>query len=77
VALLRFWHDKYGAQIISATDDVIECTVSRPPSTREQAMELAREQFLYCADIVYQGVQTVSNLGAGLLNSKYWYFWWD
>jgi hypothetical protein len=38
---------------------------------------LAREQYLYCSDIVWQGVGSVSNLSKTLLNSNYWYFWWD
>ena len=40
-------------------------------------MALAWEQFLFCEDIVSQGVETISNLGATLLNSPYWFFWWD
>jgi len=49
---------------------------SRPP-TREAALELAREQYVYCSDIVDQGVQTLSALAAVLMQSAWWYFWWD
>jgi Domain of unknown function (DUF4253) len=56
---------------------VMECTVARPPKTREEAMALAREQFFYCTDIVYQGTESLSLLGATVLNAKAWYFWWD
>jgi hypothetical protein len=29
------------------------------------------------SDIVDQGCESISNLAATLLNSPYWYFWWD
>jgi hypothetical protein len=77
VALHHYWHERYGARIISTTFDVIECTVERPPCSREEAIALAREQFIYCADIVYQGCGDIMNLAATLKDSKIWYFWWD
>jgi hypothetical protein len=76
-SIMRYWQEKYGAEILSVSDDVIECTVKNPPQTRAEAMKLAWEQYLYCADIVDQGTQTVSNLGALLLNANLWFFWWD
>lgn len=77
VAILRRWHSLYGAEVVCVTKDVIECTVVRPPTSKEAAMKLAEEQFLYCTDIVDQGVGSISNLGASLVNAKFWYFWWD
>jgi hypothetical protein len=77
LAFFRHWHDRYGARVITVTNDIIEFAVTRPPSTPAAANELAREQFVYCPDIVHQGVNTVGNLRASLLNSPNWYFWWD
>ncbi len=76
-ALWRRWEEKYGAKIISIAPDTIEAYVQRPPTTKEAAMELAWEQFLYCSDIVHQGTETTSALAASLLNSRAWFFWWD
>jgi Domain of unknown function (DUF4253) len=76
-AVQKYWYEKYGAEIVAATPDVIEMTVPRPPETREDALELARQQYIYCADIVDQGTETLSNLAATLLHGKYWFFWWD
>ena len=76
-AFHREWQERYGAEITGMSGDVVECTVSRPPTDREAATILAWQQYWYCADIVEQGVETVSNLAATLLNSPYWYFWWD
>jgi len=76
-AMHRYWEEKYGAEVISVTHDVLQCVVARPPDSKEQALELAREQYLYCPDIVDQGVGTIEALAATLLQGQYWYFWWD
>lgn len=77
VVVLRHWNEVYGAEIISLTSDVLECTVSRPPTDKEAAFRLAHEQFIYCSDIIYQGVESLYALAAQLINSRTWYFWWD
>lgn len=76
-AIHRYWNEHYGAEIVGLTHDVIECRIDRPPTSREAAMMLATQQYLYCADIVDQGTETIENLAATLLNGKSWYFWWD
>jgi hypothetical protein len=76
-ALFRHWQEKYGAEITGMSGDVVECVVSKPPTNREDAIALAWEQYLYCVDIVEQGCGSVANLAATLMNSTYWYFWWD
>lgn len=76
-ALFRYWQHKYEATVACVTSDVIEMQVGRPPTTREEALILAREQYVYCPDIVQQGVETIEALAATVLNAKVWYFWWD
>ncbi|HEX3356756.1 MAG TPA: DUF4253 domain-containing protein [Tepidisphaeraceae bacterium] len=76
-AVQKYWQQQYDAVIVAATHDVVEMKVRRPPMTREAAMKLAKEQFIYCQDIVEQGTQTLSRLAAGLLNGSAWFFWWD
>lgn len=76
-AVHRYWAERYGAEVISITGDVVQCVVARPPKTRQEAIELAQEQYAYCRDIVEQGTETIAALAAGLLDSEYWYFWWD
>lgn len=77
VAVHRRWAERYGAEVVGTSFDVIEMRVARPPTTREAAMALAHEQFAYCPDIVVQGTDTISNLAATLLGGGVWYFWWD
>lgn len=77
VALLRYWHENYGADVITLCGDMLECTVRRPPADRDQALALAWEQYIYCSDIVAQGTETLSALAAALCDGKTWFFWWD
>ena len=76
-ALHRSWQERFGAEITGMSGDVVECVVRNPPRDRKAALELAWEQFWYCTDIVDQGYGSISTLAAALLDSPYWYFWWD
>ncbi|XUU59471.1 DUF4253 domain-containing protein [Erythrobacter sp. HA6-11] len=77
VALHRKWHEQYGAEIVGISGDVINMRVQTRPVNQDEAISLAREQFLYCSDIVMQGTQTLEPLAMSLLESDWWYFWWD
>jgi uncharacterized protein DUF4253 len=77
VAALRSWRDRFGAELVGLSFDTMNLRVARRPATREAALELAREQYLYCNDIVDQGTGTLSRLAACLTADDWWYFWWD
>jgi hypothetical protein len=75
--MMKHWLEAFGAELVGMNGDTVEMFAKRPPSTRQEALELAEEQFLYCEDIVTQGTQTIEALAAGLCGSNIWYFWWD
>ena len=77
VAIVRQWHEQFGAELAGMGGDVINLQITRPVSDRKQAMALAREQYIYCADIVDQGVGDISTLAATLMGQGWWFFWWD
>ncbi|MEZ5694802.1 MAG: DUF4253 domain-containing protein [Altererythrobacter sp.] len=77
VAMHQKWREQYGAEVVGMTDAVINMRAKRRPATRAEAMALAREQFLYCNDIVLQGTNTLEPLAMSLMESDWWYFWWD
>ena len=77
VAALRAWRDKYGAELIGLGFDVINLRVARRPATRDEALDLARTQYVYCSDIIVQGVGSYRALAAGLMETDWWFFWWD
>jgi hypothetical protein len=76
-AFHRQWQERFGAEITGMSSAVVECAVKNPPTDRKAATILAWEQYWYCADNVEQGCGSVSRLAATLMNSPYWYFWWD
>jgi hypothetical protein len=77
VAIMKAWHERYGAEVVGITHDIVEMFVRRPPRSKARALELAREHYLYCDDIVDQGTQTIDKLAATLRGGTVWYFWWD
>lgn len=77
LAFFKRWSECYGAVVTAVSSDIVEFQVDRPPTSLEEARALAWEQFVYCDDIVHQGVETLGNLASLLVNSRDWYFWWD
>jgi uncharacterized protein DUF4253 len=76
-AMLRRWETSHSAELVCMLPDLMEMRISRPPTTRGDALALAEEQFVYCRDIVIQGTETIEALAASLLNGTVWFFWWD
>jgi Domain of unknown function (DUF4253) len=77
ICLMKHWHETYGTEVVGITQDVVEMLVTKPPMNHNDALSLAKEQYLYCNDIVDQGTETLSILAATLLGGSAWYFWWD
>jgi hypothetical protein len=77
VAALRSWRDRYGAELVGLSGDVMNLRVARKPKTREEALALAREHHVYCNDTIDQGVGTLSALAAAVMVNDWWFFWWD
>jgi hypothetical protein len=77
VAIFAHWRERYGAEILGVTRDVIEAYVERPPGDLEAATVLAREQYSYCTDVIDQGTMTTERLARTLQGGTAWYFWWD
>lgn len=76
-AIFRRWKLKYDAELVLALRDVVEMRVGKPPKTHAAALELAREQYAFCDDIVNQGTMTLERLAGSLKGGTVWYFWWD
>lgn len=76
-AIFKYWQEKYDARVVCIADDVIEFQVNRPPQTRAEALQLAKEQYIFCADIVQQGTESIEALASTLVKAPVWYFWWD
>lgn len=77
IAALRSWHERFGAELVGMSFEVLDLRIARRPATRDAALALAREHFDYCPDIVLQGTGTLAPLAASHMVSDWWYFWWD
>ncbi|HET8906660.1 MAG TPA: DUF4253 domain-containing protein [Ktedonobacterales bacterium] len=77
MAILKYWYERWGAEAVAATAADLEVRVLRPPTTPAAALELAKEQYLYCRDLVDQHTGSVTVLAKLLLDSPVWWFWWD
>ena len=77
VVVLEEWRRRHGAEVVFVGGDTLELLVERPVVARSELAALAREQFLYCADIVTQGTGDVAALAGELSGAGAWFFWWD
>lgn len=77
VAMLRRWNRAYGVEPVTCGGDVLELRAAKRPGTLGEALQLAEEQFLYCNDIVDQGLDSIDALADTLMRSSIWFFWWD
>jgi hypothetical protein len=77
VAAQRSWSERYGAEIVGLTPGTLDVRVTRKPETRDEALKLAREHYIYCNDVIDQDAGTLSNLAAQLMQREWWYFLWE
>jgi hypothetical protein len=49
--------------------------VARAPQSRPEALELAREHYLFCSEQLNEA--TLAELAADLIEHDWWFFWWD
>jgi hypothetical protein len=77
VAYMKRWNESHGAEVVGMAADIVEMIATRPPQDHEAALALAREQFCYCEDIVFQGTGSLERLAQELQGNPIWYFWWD
>ncbi|HXT87788.1 MAG TPA: DUF4253 domain-containing protein [Trebonia sp.] len=78
-AVLKYWGERYGAELASLTGDGLELDIARPPHTQAGALELAWEYAEYCADGVdglYEA-DTLAQLAASLIDADVVHLWWD
>lgn len=76
IAIAKYWYEKYNAYPICIGSDSIQYKVDQKIK-KEKLEQLALEQYYYCGNIIWQGLESLNNLKTALENSKVWYFWWD
>ena len=78
MAVAKYWFERYGAVPAAMSHDELEFLLPAPVP-KEQAVEVAVEQYGFCPDVVDQEQDdpAVGNLADVLRQSTVWYFWWD
>lgn len=75
-ALFRDWQKRYGAVPTAVTEDSWLLRAARLPESDEEALELAREHFMFCS-YVLERFASIGAYAAYLKRSSNWSFWWD
>ncbi|MCY1138899.1 DUF4253 domain-containing protein [Actinoplanes sp. Pm04-4] len=77
-AILRYWHDRYGADLVSMTGTTTEFAVARPPRTHPDALRLSWEYRAYNDGYFdFYFADNLTDLAASLLEAPVWRCWWD
>ncbi len=77
-AILRYFEQRYGAELVVLTGTTAEFAVSRPPTTRPDAIALAWEYRNYNdGEYDYYLAETLTDLAVSLLGTNAWRAWWD
>ncbi|MET7759269.1 DUF4253 domain-containing protein [Streptomyces sp. NPDC005389] len=72
-ALLRRWHEQWGAELFFAMGPRLELVVDRPPLDPRGAAQAVAELHAYCIDTVQDSVEA----GDTMARSTMWSLWWD
>jgi hypothetical protein len=76
-AVLRYWQERWGAEVLALGDGTLELLVSRPPRDRHEAVAVARELIAYCPDLLLPPEFTLGFYAARYARGVSWRFWWD
>lgn len=72
--IIKNFDNKYSLQLVGASGDWCEFKINKQP---RDWMEIAKEAYKVCPDIVDQGSGTIKNLAEEMRQTKRLYFWWD
>lgn len=74
--MFRDWQRRFGALPAAVTEDSWLLRVKRRPETDEEALDLAKEHFIFC-QYVLESFETIGQYAAYLKAAHTWEFWWD
>ncbi len=73
--ILQRWQSRWGADLFALDVSTLEFNVSRPPATREDAIQAALEHTMYHENGTE--IDTLAELAAVLIDGPVWVAWWD
>ncbi len=78
MAVARSWYERYGAVPSVVTSDTLDFELPAPIPVTD-AMRLAKEHYAFCPDVIDSAAEEYNAgiLGASLIKTRFWTFWWD
>jgi uncharacterized protein DUF4253 len=76
LAVLRHWHQRYGAELYYPAGSNLELAVTRPPTATGDIARCAVEQYVYCNDLS-QKLGLPEDVARRQAHGDHWSFWWD
>jgi hypothetical protein len=76
LAILHYWHEQYGADLVAMGLEQLELLVDRPPTDARGAFELAVQHYAYCPALMDNLAPAIGALAATLLG-RHWLFDWS
>lgn len=76
LAVLNFWHESHGAELVAMGLERLECLVAKPPDDARGAFELAVQHYAYCPSLMDNLVPALGALAATLFG-RHWLFDWS
>jgi len=76
LAVLRHWHQRYGAELYYPGGSDLELSVARPPVTTDDIARCAVQQMVYCEDLL-QIIGEAEDVARRQARGDHWSFWWD
>ncbi len=73
MAILRSWHERFGAELVCHYGTMLQFVVSRPPTTEAEAWQLAREQATFAPCTTLLPGLTVGDLAQLLRGRPTWF----
>lgn len=71
IALLKYWHEKYGSELVCHYGTILQLTTKKLPTSPEEAFQLAWEQEVITP---YLSIETdLSDHARELLHSYRWF----
>ena len=76
VAVAKYWHERWGAEVCGICQESLEFRVARKPASHEESVALLREHYLFCSEMELDE-DGLEEMAADLRVMDYWFFWWD
>jgi hypothetical protein len=73
IALARRWQEKYGAELVCHYGTMLQCLLTRPPATIQEAFEVAQQQYLFAPCTLQLSGTTLRHHAAGLVGYDRWF----